>query len=91
MADLHVEQRYNDNTRQFLDRFTEVTEQIHELDLRQVANFFVWGLIKESLEYERFIETTHVDMNKVRAKVEGIIWVEENRQRIEKNATIAIA
>ena len=30
-------------------------------------------------------------MNEVRKKVEGIIRVEENRQRIAKNAAIAIA
>ena len=30
-------------------------------------------------------------MNEVRMNVEGIIRVEENRQRIVKNATIAIA
>ena len=30
-------------------------------------------------------------MNEVRLKVEGIIWVEENRQRIAKSAAIAIA
>ena len=28
IADLHLEQRYGESTRQFLDRFTEVTEQV---------------------------------------------------------------
>ena len=32
MTDLHLEQTYNENTMQFLARFTEVAEQIHDLD-----------------------------------------------------------
>ena len=79
MVDLQLEQRYDENTRQFIDRFTEVTKQIHGLDSRQVANFFIRGLINESLVHERFIETPPEDINEERAKVEGIIRVEENR------------
>ena len=91
IANLHLEQRYGESTRQFLDRFTEVTEQVQELDSKQAANFFVRGLINGSLAHERFIETPPKDMNEVRTKVEGIIRVEENRQRTAKNATIAVA
>ena len=91
IVDLHLEQRYGESTRQFLDRFTEVTEQVQELDSKQAANFFVRGLINGSLAHERFIETPPKDMNEVRTKVEGIIRVEENRQRTAKNAAIAVA
>ena len=79
IADLHLEQRYGESTRKFLDRFTEVTEQVQELDSKQVANFFVRGLINGSLVHKRFIKTPSKDMNKVRTKVERIIRVEENR------------
>ena len=91
IADLHLEQRYDENTRQFLNRFTKVTEQVHELNSNQAANFFVQGLINGSLVHEIFIETPPKDMNEVRTKVEGIIRVEENRQRIATNTAIAIA
>ena len=30
-------------------------------------------------------------MNEVRSKFEGIIWVEENKQKVAKSATIAVA
>ena len=73
IADLHLEQRYDESTRQFLDRFTEITEQVQELDSRQAANFFVRGLINGSLVHERFIETPPEDMTEVRTKVEWII------------------
>ena len=75
IADLHLEQKYGESTRQFLDRFTEVTEQVQELDSKQSANIFVWGLINGSLVHERFIETPPKDMNEVWMKVEGIIQV----------------
>ena len=65
-------------------------EQVQELDSKQAANFFIQGLINISLIHERFIETPPKDMSEVRAKVEGIIRVEENRQRVAKNAAIAI-
>ena len=76
---------------QFIYRFTEVVEHIHDLDSKQVANFFVRGLINGSLTYERFIETPLADMNGVRARAKGIFWVNESRQKIAKNAAIAIA
>ena len=91
MADLHLEKRYEKSARQFLYRFTEVTEQIHDLDSKQAANFFVRGLVNGSLTHERFIETPSEDINKVRARAEGIFRVEESRQRMAKNATIAVA
>ena len=91
IADLHLEQRYGESTRQFLDQFTEVTEQVQELDSKQAAKFFVRGLINESLVHERFIKTPPKDMSEVRTKVEGIIRVEENRQRAVKNAAIVVA
>ena len=91
MVDLHLESRYDENTMKFLDRFTKVTKQIDDLDSRQPANDFVWGLINGSLVHERFIETPPKDMNEVTAKVEGIIREEENRQRITKNAAIVVA
>ena len=84
-------ERYDENTRKFLSRFIEVAKQIHDLDSKQAANFFVRGLINGSLVHERFIETSPEDMNEVRLKVKGIIRVEENRQRIPKNATIMVA
>ena len=62
IADLHLEQRYGESTRQFLDRFTEVTKQVQELDSKQAAKFFVRGLINGSLVHERFIETPPKDM-----------------------------
>ena len=91
IANLHLEYKYNENTRQLLDRFTKVTEQVHELDSRQASNFFVWGLINKSLVHERFFETPAEDINKVRRKAEGIIQVEGKRQRIAKNAAVTIA
>ena len=63
---------------------------MQELDSKQAANFFVRGLINKSLVHERFIETTPKDMSEVRAKAEGIIQVEENKQRVAKNAAIAV-
>ena len=41
--------------------------------------------------HERFIEIPPEDMNEVQSKVEGIIQVEENRQRIAKSTAIAVA
>ena len=76
IADLHLEQRYDESARQFLDNFTKVTKEVQELDSKQPANFFVWGLINRSLVHKRFIETPLKDMNEVRTKVEGIIQVE---------------
>ena len=73
IADLYPEQRYDESTRKFFDRFIEVTEQVQELDSKQATNFFILGLINESLVYEIFIETLPKDMSEVRAKVEGII------------------
>ena len=57
IVDLRLEQRYGESTRQFLDRFTEATEQVQELDSKQAASVFVRGLINGSLVHERFIET----------------------------------
>ena len=91
IADLHLEQKYDQSTRKFLDQFTEVTEQVQELDSKHVQKIFVRGLINGSLVHERFIETPSKDMNEVRTKVEGIIQVEENRQRAAKNAAIVVA
>ena len=66
-------------------------KQVQELDSKQAVNFFVRGLINGSLVHERFIETPSKEMSEVRAKVEWIIQVEENRQRPAKNAAIAVA
>ena len=64
---------------------------MQELNSKQVANFFVRALINWSLVHEKFIETPPKDMNEVRTKVEGIIRVEENRQRARKNAAIEVS
>ena len=90
MADLHLEQRYDESTRQFLGRFTEVANQIQDLDSKQAANFFMQGLVNWSLVHEIFIETPLQDMNEVGSKAEGIFHVEE-KQRIAKSAAIAVA
>ena len=91
IANLHLEQRYDESTRKFFDKFIEVTERVQELDSKQAANFFIRRLINRSLVHKRFIETPPKDMSEVRAKVEGIIQVEENRQRADKNAAIDVA
>lgn len=41
MVDLHLEQRYDESTMQFLNRFTKVAGQIHDLDSKQAASFFI--------------------------------------------------
>lgn len=66
-------------------------EQVHDLDSKQAVNFFVRGLINGSLVHERFIEIPPKDMNEIRARVKGIIQVEESRQRIGKHTTISVA
>ena len=66
-------------------------EEVQELDLKQVAHLFVWGLINISLVCEIFIETPPKDMKEVRTKVEGIIRVKENIKRATKNIVITVA
>ena len=69
IVDLNLEQKYGESTRQFLNQFTEVTKQVQELNSKQVANFFVRGLINGSLVHEIFIKTPLKDMSEVRTKV----------------------
>ena len=68
-----------------------MTELVHELGSKQEANFFIRGLINGSLVHKRFIKTPAKDMSEVQTKVEGIIRVEENRQRAAKNAAIIVS
>lgn len=60
MADLHIEQHYDETLRSYLETFLELTSQIFDLDSRQAANLFVGGLLKGSLLQERFIENHHM-------------------------------
>ena len=91
MADLHLEQKYDESNRQFLCKFTKVTDHIHDLDSKQATIFFVQGLINGSLIHERFIDSPPMDMNEVRSRADGILHVEEKKQRIAKSATIVVA
>ena len=68
-----------------------MANQIHDLDSKQVENFFVRGLVYGSLIHERLIETPPLDMNEVRSRAEGIFRIEENRQRIAKSMEITVA
>ena len=46
MADLYMEQCYNETTRDYLTRFMDLTSQIFDIDLKQATNLFVRGLVK---------------------------------------------
>ena len=86
MGDFHFKQGYYESHKNILERFMELTNQIYDLDSREVANLFVQGLVKGSLVQERFLETLPSDLNKMKARDEGIIQVMENRQQIAKSA-----
>ena len=90
MVDLYLEQLYDRTPRQFINRFSEVLNQIQDLDSRQVAKFFIWGLINGSLIHKIFIETPLLDMNEPNQGLKESSVV-ENRQRMAKNVTIAMA
>ena len=48
MAELYMDQRYDETTRDYLTRLMNLTSQIFDLDSKQAANLFVRGLIKGS-------------------------------------------
>ena len=91
MADLYMDQRYDETTRDYLARFMDLTSQIFDLDSRQVANLFIRGLIKGSHMHERFLESPPYDLGKLKARAEGILRVENSKRHIAKNAAIAIS
>ena len=49
-----------------------------------MANMFARGLVKGSLLHERFLESPPYDLNKMKARAEGILRVVESRQQIAK-------
>ena len=49
MADLHLEHKYDEFPRCYLESFMELANQNFDLGSKQVANLFVRGLVKESL------------------------------------------
>ena len=59
MADLYMDQRYNETMRDYLTRFMDLTSQIFDLDSKQAANLFVTGLVKGSHMHERFLDLHH--------------------------------
>ena len=72
-------------------RFMDLTSQIFDLDLKQEANLFVRGLVKGLHMHERFLESLPYDLGELRARVEGILRVEESRLQIAKNAAIVVS
>ena len=91
MADLYMDQHYDETTRNYLTRFMDLTSQIFNLDSKQAVNFFVRGLVKGSYMHEKFLEFPLYNLDDLKARTEGILWVEESRRQIAKNATIAIS
>lgn len=91
MADLHIEQRYDETPRSYLDKFMELTSQIFKLDLRHAANLFVGRLLKGSLLHERFIENPPYDLNELKSRAKGILRVVESRQQIAKSDAMGIS
>ena len=55
MENLYMDQRYDEASRDYLERFMNLTSQIFDLDSRQAVNLFVRGLVKGSLMHERFL------------------------------------
>ena len=62
MADLYMDQCYDETTREYLTRFMDLTSQIFDLDSKQAANLFVRGLVKGSHTHERFLESPPYDL-----------------------------
>lgn len=91
MADLYLEQIYDESSREYLERLMEFTSQIFNLDSKQAFNLFVRGLIKGSLLHEKFMENPPFDLNDMKLWAEGILRVVENRQKITKSAAITIS
>ena len=73
MANLHIEQCYDETPRSYLEKFMELTSQIFDLDSRHVANLFVRGLFKGSLLHERFLENLPYDLNELKSRAKGIL------------------
>ena len=80
MADLYMDQRYDEASRDNLERFIHLTSQIFNLDSRQAANLFVRGLVRGSLMHERFLECPSYNLNELKSKAKGILHVEESKQ-----------
>ena len=91
MANLHMEQQYDENPRSYLENFMELTSQIFNLDSRQATNLFMRGLMKGSLLHEKFLEHPPYDLNELKSKAKGILRVVESIQQIAKNVAIAIS
>ena len=91
MADLHMDQCYDETARDYLTRFMNLTSQIFDLDSKQAANLFVRGLIKGSHVHERFLESPPYNLGELKARAEGILRVEDSRRQITKNAAIALS
>ena len=56
MADLLLEQRYDEPLRQYLMRFLDKMNQLENLDSRLETNFFVRGLVSGSYMHEDFLK-----------------------------------
>ena len=92
MDDLYqMEQKEEENPRDYLYRFTGVMNQIHSVDSATAARIFYKSLYPGSLLQENLLQTIPRDMAEVQRRAEGVFRVLENREKNKKKiAAMAI-
>ena len=83
-----MEQKDDETSQEYLNRFLEVMNQKHDLDSEQAIVSFTHGLIPSSLLSDKLLEDFSRDMNMVIQKAEGIFRVLESRQKIAKSIAL---
>lgn len=91
MADIQLEQRYDEPLKYYLQRLVDKINVVNNVDSRLATAFFVEGLVNGSYNHEEFLKTPPYGMVEVRTKIEGLLKVMENRARMSQTAAIAVA